>query len=187
MRSLIKIYDIDEYILQEDLQEVLQRIRDNEKGDVNFVFPEAQYSDEMPAPEKGTASDEVSATDCPEDHGSHQVYCKSQMLHSNPLLTTSGLWLQLPVCQVYQSKYTQEEFKEKWANRCQMTYAECSQLSQVTATNIASSFGDPVDNSVPSMRFLSAHFVDAVQPEVKFSDIEPLGLIQMIRRTDLTP
>jgi hypothetical protein len=199
VRSLVKIYDIDEYILQEDLQEVLQRIRDDEQNDVNFVFPEAQYSAEMTAPagktapakmtapDEMTASDEVTDYDCPQDQDSPQVYSQSQVLLSNSLLTVSGLWLQRPVCQVYQSKYTQEEFMEKWADRCQMTYAECSLLSQATATNVASSFGDPVDNTMPSMRFLSAHFVDAVQPDAKFSDSDPLGLIQMIKRTDLSP
>ena len=68
-----------------------------------------------------------------------------------------------------------------------MTYAECSMLSQATAVRIASSFGDAVDTAMPSVRYLSSVNVDAVQPDVQFSDSDPLGLIQMIRRTDLTP
>ena len=68
-----------------------------------------------------------------------------------------------------------------------MTYAECSMLSQATAVRIASCFGDGVDIAMPSVRYLSSVNVDAVQPDVQFSDIDPLGLMQMIRRTDLTP
>ena len=124
--------------------------------------------------------------DCLLDQDSHQVYCQQQVLHCNPLLTVSGLWLQLPVCQVDQAKVTKEEFMEKWADRCQMTYAECSTLSQATAVSIASCFGDAVDSTMPSIKYLSAVNVDAVQSDVQFSDNDPLGLIQMIRRTDLT-
>ena len=147
------------------------------------MFPEVKYPDDI-----ATAADEVDEDpDCLLDQDSHHVYCQQQVLHSNPLLTVSGLWLQLPVCQVAQSKVTKEEFQEKWADRCQMTYAECSILSQTTAVRIASSFGEAVDNTMPSMRHLSADFVDAVQPDVQFSDSDQHGLIHMIRRTDLTP
>jgi hypothetical protein len=183
IRSLVKIYDVEEYILQEDLQEMLQRFQDDDQqNEANIVFPDVEYS--------ASAADDdeaVDDTDCLLDQDSHQVYCQQQVLHSNPLLTVSGLWLQLPVCQVAQSKVTKEEFQEKWADRCQMTYAECSILSQTTAVRIASSFGEAVDNTMPSMRHLSADFVDAVQPDVQFSDSDQHGLIQMIRRTDLTP
>ena len=69
--------------------------------------------------------------------------------------------------------------------RPMQTYEECSVLSQATAAQISCSFGEPVDNTVPSMRFLSAHFADNVEPEAHLCDSEPLGLIQMIRKTDL--
>ena len=75
---------------------------------------------------------------------------------------------------------------EKWTDRCQQTYSECAVLSQATAASISSSFGDAVSSTMPSMKFLSAHYADTVETEVKFSDSDPLGLIQMIRRTDLT-
>ena len=132
-----------------------------------------------------TADDEIEDSDCPADEDSHQVYSKSQILLNNPSHSVSGLWLQLPVCQVAEFKVTKEEFMDKWADRCQQTYAECSVLSQATADKIASSFGEAVDNAVPSMRFLSAQFADNIQPEAHYSDYEPLGLIQMIRKTDL--
>ena len=81
---------------------------------------------------------------------------------------------------------TKEEFMEKWTDRCQQTYSECAVLSQATAASISSSFGDAVSSTMPSMRFLSAHFADAIESEVNFSDSDPIGLIQMIRRTDLS-
>ena len=179
-RSLVKIYDIEEYILQEDLQELLKRMTDDDQqNDANVVFPEVNYPEDVVA-----TGDEVEDTDCLAEQDSHQVYSDNQMPHNNPLHSVSGLWLQLPVCLVSRSKVTKEEFIEKWADRCQQTYAECSVLSQATAAQISCSFGEPVDNTVPSMRFLSAHFADNVEPEAHLCDSEPLGLIQMMRKTE---
>ena len=67
-----------------------------------------------------------------------------------------------------------------------MLSAPCSPWPVATAVRIASYFGDAIDSTMPSMRYLSADNVNAVQPDVQFSDSDPLGLIQMIRRTDLT-
>ena len=96
-----------------------------------------------------------------------------------------SLWLSDSVSQVHSLKCNQEEFKERWADQYKVTYRECSLLAQATAAGLAAHYGDVVDSTMPSMCFLSAHFVDHVEPEVHISDSGPQGLIHMIRRTDL--
>ena len=65
-----------------------------------------------------------------------------------------------------------------------MTYTEGSMLAKATATIISSSFGAAFDNTLPKM---SECAVDPTQLKFQLSDSEPdpIGLIQMIRRTDL--
>ena len=181
IRGLVKIYDVEEYILQEDLQELLKRVTGNKQvEDDSATLPEVEYSNL----DKASGQD-CGVDDCHPDHDSPQVYSEPQILHNNPSHSVSGLWLQLPVCQVNKSTITKEEFNEKWTDRCQQTYSECSVLSQATAAKIISSLGAPIDNSMPSMKFLPAHFVDDGQSEATFSESAPLGLIQMMKRTDL--
>ena len=181
IRGLVKIYDVEEYILQEDLQELLNRVTGDEQvEDGSVSLPEVDYSNLDKAGRQDFGVD-----DCHPKHDNPQVYSEPQILHSNPFHSVSGLWLQLPVCQVYKSTITKKEFNEKWTDRCQQTYSECSVLSQATAAKIISSFGAPIDNSMPSMKFLPAHFVDAGQSEATLSDSGPLGLIQMMKRTDI--
>ena len=181
IRGLVKIYDVEEYILQEDLQELLKRVTGNKQvEDDSATLPEVEYSNLDKA-----GGQDCGVDDCHPDHDSPQVYSEPQILHNNPSHSVSGLWLQLPVCQVNKSTITKEEFNEKWTDRCQQTYSECSVLSQATAAKIISSLGAPIDNSMPSMKFLPAHFVDDGQSEATFSESAPLGLIQMMKRTDL--
>ena len=183
IRSLVKIYDVEEYILQEDLQELMKRLTiDGPEKESNVVFPDVRYSDAMIA--DGNVEEDVQGHDCLLDHDSHQVYQQQQLLLSNSLLTVSGLWLLRPVCKLVHHMIMVQEFKEKWADRCQMTYMEGALLAQATASKIASGFGEAVDSTMPSMRFLSAHFVNAAEAELQIDDSDPLGLIQMIRRTD---
>ena len=177
IRTLVKIYDVEEYILQEDLQELLNRVAGDET---------VEDSNEEENSNLGRAEgQECGVTDCLHKYDSPQVYSDPQMLHSNSFHSVSGLWLQHPVCQVYESTITKEEFKEKWADRCQQTYSECSMLSKATAARIITSFGLAVDNLMPSIKFLPPHFVDTVQPEVTLSESCPVGLIQMMKKTNI--
>ena len=159
IRSLVKIHDVDDYVLQEDLGEMLNRLIG---GDL----------------ESSVRSD----VGYPKELHQHQVHSEnSNTLHPNPLYI-SGLWLQRPVCDESesQSKLTREQFKMLWADRCQMTYTECSLLAVTTASLLCEHVGTVMDTLMPSIKLITDTVVNTEEDAV--SDRTGINLIDMLRK-----
>ena len=120
----------------------------------------------------------------PKELHQHQVHSEdSNTLHPNPLYI-SGLWLQRPVCDESesQSKLNRDQFKMLWADRCQMTYTECSLLAVTTASLLCERVGTVMDTLMPSIKLVTDTVVNTEEDAV--SDRTDISLIEMLRKTN---
>ena len=162
VRSLVKIFDIEEYVLQEDLAEVMERL----------IRP-----DDNPNPDVGTDDDAL-------DGQANLGLATAEQLPAASLPDeSSDVWLQSQVIlDVHQPTF------HNWEDKC-MTFEESAGWADIFSGMVQKSFDDAVQTILPTT-FLSDLADAEVGPDeedhVGATEGDPLlGLIQMLRRTDL--
>ena len=161
-RSLVKIFDIEEYVLQEDLAEVMQRLLRpvDEQDQVDIHVDQVHVG----KTQLGHATDEQLPLD-QDGAGYGQV-------------SPSCLWLEVPVEQDH-------PVSQRWEDKS-LTFKQSSGLASVLSGTVQEKYGDAVETILSPTLLDDLHAaVGPVEGEAAAKDGVTLDLIQMIRSTSI--
>ena len=206
IRSLVKIFDVEEYVLQEDLEEMLNRLVNSEEAPVDDDDAgQANISPNTSAGVGGGGGASLGPHGDGTDTSLHSMRRERgtadelQPATQSPLAADenaswlSSPWLQHTISQECLNPNQHSVQEEMNGNQFELTFEESDSIATIYASRILENVGIAVETAIPGWlsACLGASTVQTVHegvPDVGQEQEHPSGsdgFIQMIRRTDL--